>query len=385
MTVSMSGIDRVLASGGAARRNSVLIAALHLPFVVAIAAFILPRHDLSPGGAALAMATVVLIGGLQLRHSLAAVRGERPRAWLLSFAVLALAVYLPLWWFTWDWAPAQWFFVASAAMVLPRASAVPVAAASVLGTVVVAGIVVLRESSALEAALVAVYFSAVLVMGSVALYASARLVGVVEELHKNRTTLAHVAVNRERLRISRDLHDLLGHSLSAVSLKGDLAVRLLETDEPAARAEIQSLTDVARTALRDIQAVARDQHAVALGAEVDAAAALLRAAGIETRVDVHLPQLGRPAEAVLAWAAREGTTNILRHSDARTCTVTAGRGEGGVRLTMVNDGATRAAEATGSGLAGLRARAEALSGSVAAERTDGDGFRLVVEIPERAS
>ena len=383
--MTISGIERLLGPDVGDRRATALTAALHLPFVVAIAAFVLPRHDVSPWGTALVLLSVLLIGGLQLRHSLAATRDERPRAWVLSFAVLALAVYVPLWWFTWDWAPAQWFLVASAAMLLPRALAVPVAAASIVGTLGVSATAIIREDGAREAVLYTAYLGAVLVMGAVALYASARLVGVIDELHGNRAALARVAVNRERLRISRDLHDLLGQSLSAVSLKGDLAVRLLEADEPAARAEIQSLTDVARNALRDIQAVARDGHAVSLGTEIEAAAALLRAAGIETRVDVHLPELTRGVEAVLAWAVRKGTTNILRHSDARECSLTAGRTGGVVRLRMTNDGAVRGNEATGSGLAGLRARAEARSGSVVAQHTGDGRFRLGVELPERAS
>lgn len=380
--MTVSSIERILGSRWGDRRGTALIAALHLPFVVAIAAFTIPRHDLSPADAALVVLAVLLIGALQLRHSLAATRGERPTAWLLSLAVLALAVYVPLWWFTWDWVPAQWFLMASAAMVLPRRLAVAAVVAPVVGTLVVLVVESLMVASTRETVLSTVYFSAVLLMGAVALYASARFVGVIEELQVNRAALAHVAVNRERLRISRDLHDLLGHSLSAVSLKGDLAVRLLDTDERAARAEIHSLTEVARTALRDIQAVARDEHAVSLETEIEAAAALLRAAGIDARVDAALPALARPVEAVLAWAVREGTTNILRHSDARACFITAGRRDGAVRLQLVNDGA-RGPEATGSGLAGLRARAEALSGSVDAGPVDEDGFRLVVEVPER--
>lgn len=135
--------------------------------------------------------------------------------------------------------------------------------------------------------------------------------------------------------------------------------------------------------LRDIQAVARDQHAVSLQVEIEAAAALLRAADIDARVDVHLPAPERRAEEVIAWAVREGTTNVLRHSDAAACSISAGRRGGAVFLEMTNDGA-RGPEAAGSGLAGLRARAEALAGSVVAGHIDDERFRLVVEIPERA-
>jgi two-component system, NarL family, sensor histidine kinase DesK len=90
-----------------------------------------------------------------------------------------------------------------------------------------------------------------------------------------------LAIGQERLRVSRDLHDLLGQSLSAVSLKGDLAKRLLHRDLAAARAEIEGLTKVARGALRDMRAVTSDQHAVSLPTETDGATALLQAAGVE--------------------------------------------------------------------------------------------------------
>lgn len=376
-------MERILGPSGGSRRATAFVVALHLPFVLAVAMFTIPRHDLSAGGTALVVFTAIVIGCIQLRHSLAAVRNERPNAWPLSFLLLALAVYLPIWWFTWDWALAQWFMIASAAMLLPRTLALPVVVGPIVGTGVVAAITV-SIAGAWVASIFTAYIVIVLVMGSVALYASARLVGVINELDKNRGALARIAVDRERLRISRDLHDLLGHSLAAVSLKGDLAVHLLVTDEAAARSEIQSLTEVARGALRDIQAIARDQHAVSLQTEIAAAAALLEVAGIEARVEVHLPALNRPVEEVIAWAVREGTTNILRHSDAHACSISGACTDRTVRLQMTNDGA-RGPQAAGSGLTGLRERAEVLSGSLVAGQTGDGRYELVVEIPEQAT
>jgi two-component system, NarL family, sensor histidine kinase DesK len=228
-----------------------------------------------------------------------------------------------------------------------------------------------------------VYMATVLAMGGVALYGSARLVGVFQELYVARSELADLAVGRERLRVSRDLHDLLGQSLSAVSLKGDLALRLLPTDEAAARAEIESLTTVARDALRDVRAVAHDQHAVSLRAEVDAAAALLGAAGVAVDVDLAVgpDALPRPVEVVLAWAVREAATNTVRHSQATTWRLAVSRTDGVVALHVVNDGA---GERTGDGrgLAGLAERARAHSGAVTAERTGDGHFVLHVELPE---
>jgi two-component system, NarL family, sensor histidine kinase DesK len=225
------------------------------------------------------------------------------------------------------------------------------------------------------------YWVVGLITGGMALYASARLVWVATELHATRVELAELAIGRERLRISRDLHDLLGQSLSAVSLKGELAKRLLGRDLRAAQAEIEDLTGVARDALRDMRAVTRDEHAASLRTEVDAAVGLLRAAGIEARIDLDTADLPPPMEQVFAWAVREGVTNMLRHSEARACSITCGRRDGIVRLELVNDGA-RGPAGGGSGLAGLAERARAVSGSVTAGYTGDRRFRLLVETPE---
>jgi two-component system sensor histidine kinase DesK len=204
---------------------------------------------------------------------------------------------------------------------------------------------------------------------------------VADELHAARTELADLAVGRERLRVARDLHDLLGQSLSAISLKGDLAGRLLHSDAAAARAEIEGLTQVARDALRGIRAVTRDQYAVSLRTEIEAAAELLATAGIRVSVELDVQDLPGPVEGVFAWAVREGVTNLLRHSDADSCSITAARSDGAFRLEIVNDRA-RPPTAGGSGLAGLGERARALSGSAAAERTRDGRFRLLVRVPE---
>ena len=214
-----------------------------------------------------------------------------------------------------------------------------------------------------------------------ALYGSARLVRVLEELQATRAELAELAVGRERLRVSRDLHDLLGQSLSAVSLKGDLAIRLLPRDPPAARAEIESLTGVARDALAGIRTVTRGEHLLSLRTETEGAAALLRAAGIDARIDLDVPKLSQPVEQMLAWALREGVTNVLRHSQARTCSITAGSRDGRLWLEIVNDGVQASADA-GGGLTGLAERARAVSGSVTAHGTGDGQFRFRVEVPE---
>ncbi|HZE50820.1 MAG TPA: histidine kinase, partial [Jatrophihabitantaceae bacterium] len=281
-----------------------------------------------------------------------------------------------------DWDTVQWFVIASAAMLLRGPLAVLGVAGPIIGPAIAAGVVIADGHGSVPAVIVwSVYYLAIMVMGGAALYFSARLAGVLDELYAARTELAELAVGRERLRVSRDLHDLLGHSLSAVSLKGDLAMRLLPSDPSAAQAEIESLTGVARSALRDMRAVARDEHVVSLRAELDAAAAVLAAADIETIADASLDDLSPDLEAVLAWAVREGATNILRHSTASRCSFVATRRDGVVRLEIVNDGVPSGPAGAGRGLTGVTERARALGGSASGAATGDGRFRLLVEVP----
>jgi two-component system sensor histidine kinase DesK len=364
------------------RRARWFLVALHVLAVAiapvnAITGFVgQPRNPAAPVLAALA------IGGLQLRHTFAAARGERPRGWQWTGLALAVLVYLPMVWFTWNWAAMQWFVIASALMLLRGWPAAIAATVPILATSIVSGVAAAQvDASAATVAYLAAYWLVGLVIGALGLYGAARLVRVLDDLHATRAALAELAVGRERLRVSRDLHDLLGQSLSAVSLKGDLAVRLLRDDPPAARAEIEGLTGVARDALRGVRAVTRDEHAVSVSTEAGEAAALLSAAGIDARIDLDLPGLVPEVENVLAWAVREGVTNVLRHSEAGTCSITAGRRGGAVWLQVVNDGA-RTPAGDGTGLVGLAGRARALSGSASAERTPDGRFKLLVEVPE---
>lgn len=371
-----------------ARRGSWFLVAIHVPFVATPPALTIAAVGPSPAQVGIIMAVSLAIGGLQLRHSIATARGSRPAGWRWTLAVLAMLAYLPLWWwFSWgnpfgEWSMQQLFVAASAAMLLRG----PTARLVVVGAVVVpvigsaAWLWITTEPGAVWVVVSAVYQLAVFAVFPATLYWSARLVRTVDELFAARTALAESAVEGERRRISRDLHDLLGYSLSAVSLKGDLALRLLPADRNAALAEIEDLTGVARDALRDVRTVALAEHDVSLHTEVDGAAALLDAAGLDVRISVELPEPPPAAERLLAWAVREGATNILRHSQARTCWVTATSGDATVRLEIVNDGAREPAE-PGRGLAGLAERARTLSGSVSAERIRGGRFRLRVEVP----
>jgi two-component system sensor histidine kinase DesK len=327
------------------------------------------------------VATGLVVLALELRHGLALARGVRPPGAVATVLVLAVLVYLPLPWWGWFWGPQQAAVLASVPLVLRGRAAIAVMVG--LGLTGAVTTVLLDPPEPTLGG--HVYWTAYLAFGltvfTAALYGSARLVAVQQELHHTRDELARTAVAAERLRVSRDLHDLLGQSLSAISLKGDLAVRLLTRDSDAAQAEVEDVARVAREALRGVRAITRDgAHAVHLDEEIDGATTLLRAAHIAPRVEVDLPDLPPPVEGALAWAVREGVTNVLRHSRATACAIRAGARDGIVHLSVVNDGAGRVGP-SGSGLTGLAERVRALSGSFAAGPDGPDGFRLAVELP----
>jgi two-component system, NarL family, sensor histidine kinase DesK len=329
----------------------------------------------------LMVAAGLAILALDLRHTLALARGVRPRGATVTLLALAVLAYLPLLWWGGLWSIQQAAVMASVPLVLGgRAALAVIAAQAVLGGVITVLVDPVGQTLG-DHAFWAVYMTLGLVMYTAALYGSARMVAVQQELRRTRGELAATAVAAERLRVSRDLHDLLGQSLSAISLKGDLAVRLLTRDPAAARLEVQDVARVARDALRGVRAITRDgAHAVRLRDEIDGATTLMRAAHIAPRVDVDLPELPPPVERTLAWAVREGVTNVLRHSRATTCAIHARTRDGIVHLSVVNDGADPLGP-TGNGLTGLAERVRALSGSLHAAPTEPDGFRLTVELP----
>ena len=212
------------------------------------------------------------------------------------------------------------------------------------------------------------------------IYGVVRLVVVSDELAQARTELAEAAVLRERLRISRDLHDGLGSSLAAIALKGDLARKLIGRDPVAADGELAELIHVARDAAQDVRQVARGYREMSLAGEVHRAMALLEASGVSCQTDLAPLEVPRQVDEALAWAVREGATNVVRHSRATSCSISTSAQAGAVRLELVNDGA-RERCADGGGLTGLKERAAGLGGSVSAERIENDGFRFTMEVP----
>jgi two-component system, NarL family, sensor histidine kinase DesK len=206
------------------------------------------------------------------------------------------------------------------------------------------------------------------------------------ELRAARSEVARLAANEERLRIARDLHDLLGHSLSVIALKSELAGKLLRSDPEQAAAEIADVTAVSRRALGDVRDAVGGYRRIRLDSELEGARTALASAGIECAIDVPAVTLPDDVETVLAWAVREGTTNVVRHSGARSCSIRLQPGLREVELELVDDGIAAAdgQGATGSGLAGLAERAERLQGRLEAGRLPDGGFRLRLTVPAEA-
>jgi two-component system, NarL family, sensor histidine kinase DesK len=209
------------------------------------------------------------------------------------------------------------------------------------------------------------------------------LMATVAQLRRAREELARAAVNEERLRFARDLHDLLGRSLSTIVLKSELAGRLASRAPDRAAAEIADVERTAREALQHVRAAVVGYRRPSLTDELAAARELLVAAGIEARIDSLPAALPPAADGLLGWAVREGVTNVVRHSRARSCTIRVARRADLATAEIVDDGSGNGGgiDAGGCGLAGLIERAAAEGGHVHAGPLTGGGFRLAVDVP----
>ncbi|MFF5212648.1 sensor histidine kinase [Streptosporangium sp. NPDC000396] len=339
----------------------------------------LTRSPLEAAALAAASVAFLIPHHLQIR---AALRGEEPRGVPVALIIQTVVTYaaipfLASLWFVlgYNWAVSMPTILSGAVLVRLRLKfAVPVviaigAIAFWLGTQAMYG----------KLAMGIHYAITVAVTGGVT-YAGVRLVVVSRQLEQAKMELAEAAVLRERLRISRDLHDGLGSSLTAIALKGDLARRLVGREPAAAEAELSELVHVARDAAQEVRQVARGYREMSLAEEVHRAVALLETSGVSCQTNLADLEVPRPVDEALAWAVREGVTNVVRHSRATTCSISTSAHGGAVRLELVNDRARRRS-ADGNGLTGLRERAGGLGGSVSAERTGNGGFRLTVEVP----
>ncbi|SDK93254.1 sensor histidine kinase [Streptomyces indicus] len=241
-----------------------------------------------------------------------------------------------------------------------------------------------------------------------------QLVRTTIELREARATVAELAATQERLRLARDLHDLLGHSLSLITLKSELAGRMLPGHPEKAAEQVADIERVSRQALADVREAVTGYRRATLPGELAGARTALTAAGITATVPAAAPDLPAAAEEALAWALREAVTNVVRHADASRCTVDLVVRQGldgrSCELVVENDGTggasgtrgggtpsggtlgngtpangtrengTRENGTRGNGLTGLAERLRAVGGTLDAGPVR-KGFRLLARVP----
>jgi two-component system sensor histidine kinase DesK len=224
--------------------------------------------------------------------------------------------------------------------------------------------------------------SAVLGVGTLGLLI-AGLLRANAALREARAELAELAVAEERLRFSRDLHDLLGHDLSLIAIKAELAGRLLPDRADRAGVEVEDIKSLTRTALTQVREAVSGYRQPTLAGELAGARVALEAAGVELRVDDAMPPLEPEVESVLAWAVREGATNVIRHSGARHAAIAVRPGAATADLEITDDGPAKALPNSGHGLEGLQERAMSVGGRIETGAAPEGGFRLRVSVPAR--
>jgi two-component system sensor histidine kinase DesK len=209
-----------------------------------------------------------------------------------------------------------------------------------------------------------------------AMYGFFGLIRSNQELAKARSEVARLAAENERTRIARDLHDLLGHSLTTITVKAGLARRLAERHDERATTEIAEVEELSRRSLADVRAAVAGHREVTLAGELATAREVLRAAGIVAELPGSVDVVEPSRSELFGWVVREGVTNVVRHARASHCTVRVDRDW----IEIIDDGRGGIAGA-GNGLTGLRERVEAAGGTVLVGAAPYRGWRLRVDVP----
>jgi two-component system sensor histidine kinase DesK len=299
---------------------------------------------------------------------------RRRLAILLAQGVLS---YLPIAVFGRLWGDMAGYFAGSALLLLSGWAAWAVFAAAVSSVLALSALVDVGAYG------VAYLTLSTLVLGLV-VFGLARLSVLIGYIHARRGELAQLAVARERMRFARDVHDLLGYSLSAITLKAELTKRLVGSNPARARDELAEMLDIARQALADVRTVSGGGYRnISLTKEASSVASLLTTAGFEVQVDVNTGPLDEYADTVFATVLREAVTNMLRHSTARHCEIEANIVEDTVRLLVGNDGVPRLAATgrIGGGIENLSARMASIGGSLTARVREDHWFEVVAQVP----
>lgn len=222
-------------------------------------------------------------------------------------------------------------------------------------------------------------------MASLAMYSFGRILGGNRQLLAARFEIARLAAENERTRIARDLHDLLGHSLTTITLKAELAQRLSDHDVPGALREIAEVEALGRRALADVRGAVANYRDVTLANELATGREVLRAAGIAAELPPAADVVDDATQELFGWVVREGLTNIVRHSRASVCTVRISPssveivddGVGSEGGGAVRGGGSRGG---GTGLVGLTERVAAAGGVIEAGPLAPSGWRLAVRV-----
>jgi two-component system sensor histidine kinase DesK len=338
----------------------------------------------NPGDAAANTGSYVCMGvvfALQVVHSLTRAFTWPLRARIATLAVQGVATYLPFALFHELWGGMAGFLAGSVLILLRGPIAWTLFFLCAASMSVIAAVT--HEPGAWIA-----YFGVATANTGLIVFGLTKLTDLVTKLHAARAELARMAVAQERQRFSRDLHDLLGYSLSSITLKSELAYRLVEGQAERARQELESILEISRQALSDLRTVASSYRDLCFTEEVSSVESMLLATGVDVSVEVSLPQLPPAVDTVFATVLREGVTNMLRHSKVEHCSITGRTAEGTVRLELVNDGVSAQDEqeadpAGSSGLGSLAQRLAAIGGQLTAGAGAEGTFQLVAQAPLR--
>ncbi|MER7278960.1 histidine kinase [Dactylosporangium sp. NPDC000244] len=222
------------------------------------------------------------------------------------------------------------------------------------------------------------------ILSSILVFAVRQMSRLVRELHHTREALAEAAVAEERLRFSRDLHDLLGHTLSVIVVKAEVVRRIAERDPAAAAAQAADIEQVGRRALVEIREAVTGYRETGLTAELARAKGALTAAGITADVLRTADPLPDAADRLLAWVAREAVTNVIRHSGAGRCDISVTTAGGAAVLRVGDDGdfaPDAPAPEPGNGLRGLGERLLGAGGALETGPRPEGGFMLTARLP----
>ncbi|MEV5883673.1 histidine kinase [Streptomyces sp. NPDC052020] len=319
-------------------------------------------------------------------------RAARPRALVAAVSVLTLVelVLFSQAYRTGGFDGTRILVIASIVVAIPPAFALapvlrsaPYAGAALAETAACGAVVLSLERDAAPAALLLTAITW-LVIGAL-MRSSLWFLAVLWQLNAAREVQARLVVAEERLRFARDLHDVIGRTLSVVALKAELAERLAQN--ATARAELAEVQSLTRGLHKEIRDVIKGYRTADLSTELQGARSVLEAAGITCRIHGDDDSaLSEEIQTALAWVVREGVTNVLRHSHASHCAIRLARADdGATELTITNDGIGQpASEGSGSGLAGLVERLAPLGGTLRHGPRARNTYRLSVRIPKGA-